>query len=752
MNDNNNNDQTKEHLTTRFKQLFEGMSSGVAIYEAVDGGNDFIFKDLNRAGEEIEDVKREDIIGRRVTEAFPGVEEFGLLEVLRQVWKTGSSRNHPITFYQDQRITGWRENYIYKLPSGEVVAIYDDITERKRAEEELKAANRQLTAGEQQLRAANQQLTATEQQLRSANQQLDASNQQLRASEQELRTVNLTLRDRVKELDYFFNLSALVEKPEITLEELLQGAADLIPSAWRYPEITRGRIILEDQEFKTENFEETPWKQASDIFVRGDRAGSIEVYYLEETPESDEGPFLREEKKLLDAIAERLGKIAERKQAEEAFKKSELEYRSTVNGLLVGVVVHGSDSSVLLSNPEASSILGLTPEQMSGKKSIDPAWHFMNEDTSKMPIEDYPISKVIATGEPLYDYILGISRPDRDYTTWVNVNAIPMLSREGELEKVIINFIDITERKRDQEELLQKERKFRSIFESDMVGIMYWDKQGNILEANEAFLEMVKYPKKDILSGKIRWKDMTPPEYIPQDEKAAKEIADTGVCTPYEKEYICGDGSRIPIILGASALGEDAGRGVGFILDNTEFKKAEKEIRELAKFPSENPNPVLRISRDGMVLYANEGAGDVLKNWNTEINKEVPEKWKQLAKETLKTGRSRLEEEINGDRFLSFSASAIAGANYITLYARDITARWKAEEKLKKYSENLETLVAERTAELKTRINELERLHDAMVDREFRIKELRDEVEKYKTQIDTNRNTDSHRSPEGGSL
>lgn len=109
----------------------------MAVYQAVDEGNDFIFKDFNRAAEEIEDVKREDIIGRRVTEAFPGVEEFGLLEVLRQVWKTDSSRKHPMTFYQDQRITGWRENYIYKLPSGEVVAIYADIIERKRVEEEL---------------------------------------------------------------------------------------------------------------------------------------------------------------------------------------------------------------------------------------------------------------------------------------------------------------------------------------------------------------------------------------------------------------------------------------------------------------------------------------------------------------------------------------------------------------------------------------------------------------------------------------
>jgi PAS domain S-box-containing protein len=153
MNDDKN--QIKEQLTERFKQLFEGMSSGVAVYEAVDGGNDFIIKDFNRAAEEIDDVKREDIIGRRVTEVFPGVEEFGLLEVLRQVWKTGSSRNYPITFYKDEKITGWRENYIYKLPSGKVVAIYDDITERKRAEERIEHLNLVLRA----VRNVNQLIT-----------------------------------------------------------------------------------------------------------------------------------------------------------------------------------------------------------------------------------------------------------------------------------------------------------------------------------------------------------------------------------------------------------------------------------------------------------------------------------------------------------------------------------------------------------------------------------------------------------------
>ena len=127
----------------RYRSLFENMSSGVAVYEAVDNGNDFIFKDFNKAGEKIDGVKRKDIIGKPVTEAFPGVKEIGLFDVFQRVFKTGKSEHHPISLYKDDKIIGWRENYVYKLPSGEIVAIYTDVTEKKKAEEKLKAADKE---------------------------------------------------------------------------------------------------------------------------------------------------------------------------------------------------------------------------------------------------------------------------------------------------------------------------------------------------------------------------------------------------------------------------------------------------------------------------------------------------------------------------------------------------------------------------------------------------------------------------------
>lgn len=121
----------------RYKGIFENTINAVAVYQVVDNGEDFIFVDFNRAGEKTEKVNRLDLIGKRVTKVFPGVGTFGLLEVFQRVWKTGNAEHFPIAMYQDERISGWRDNFVYKLPSGEIVAIYSDETERKKYEQEL---------------------------------------------------------------------------------------------------------------------------------------------------------------------------------------------------------------------------------------------------------------------------------------------------------------------------------------------------------------------------------------------------------------------------------------------------------------------------------------------------------------------------------------------------------------------------------------------------------------------------------------
>ena len=128
----------------RFRELFDNMSSGVAVCSAVEDGADFVLKDMNTAGSRLTGLNRRDVIGRKVMEAFPGIKEFGLFEKLQKVWKSGKPEHLPAALYKDQRLVSWYKNYVYKLSSGEVVAIFDDVTERKLNEEKLRAEQQRV--------------------------------------------------------------------------------------------------------------------------------------------------------------------------------------------------------------------------------------------------------------------------------------------------------------------------------------------------------------------------------------------------------------------------------------------------------------------------------------------------------------------------------------------------------------------------------------------------------------------------------
>jgi signal transduction histidine kinase len=132
------------------------------------------------------------------------------------------------------------------------------------------------------------------------------------------------LRERVKELTCLYKaVQIATAQSDAPIGEVLQGIAELIPPAWQYPEITVGRVVMDDQSYETRGFRETPYKQAADIVVRGKVRGFIEVVYVEETPVLHEGPFLREERNLIDALAREISGIMERHQAR--LEKADLE-------------------------------------------------------------------------------------------------------------------------------------------------------------------------------------------------------------------------------------------------------------------------------------------------------------------------------------------------------------------------------------------------------------------------------------------
>ncbi|MBD2021068.1 PAS domain S-box protein, partial [Leptolyngbya sp. FACHB-36] len=134
--------------------------------------------------------------------------------------------------------------------------------------------------------------------------------------------------------------------------------------------------------------------------------------------------------------------------------------------------------------------------------------------------------------------------------------------------------------KAQQAALKKSEARFSRLVEANIIGIILAGPNGTILEANDAFLQLVGYSREDLRNGIMNWGEMTPPEYVQQDEKVLQELATSGSCAPFEKEYLRKDGSRVPILLGAARLEHDQLAWVCFVLDLTESKKVEALLRQ----------------------------------------------------------------------------------------------------------------------------------------------------------------------------
>jgi hypothetical protein len=142
-----------------------------------------------------------------------------------------------------------------------------------------------------------------------------------RSDTEELGLVSHRLKERIKELNCLYDISSFRDATDFSLDAVLQTVIDFIPPAFQYPEITCARIIFDRYQFTTKNFKDTRWKLAHEITVNNERIGTLEVCYLEEKPAIDEGPFLREARNLIGAIAETLAKIIEREWAEAEIRK-----------------------------------------------------------------------------------------------------------------------------------------------------------------------------------------------------------------------------------------------------------------------------------------------------------------------------------------------------------------------------------------------------------------------------------------------
>ena len=152
--------------------------------------------------------------------------------------------------------------------------------------------------------------------------------------------------------------------------------------------------------------------------------------------------------------------------------------------------------------------------------------------------------------------------------------------------------IQVSEREKAEAEVRELakglEAKIRRLVEANVVGIVMWNLEGTITGANDAFLRMVQYDRKDLGSGRVRWTDLTPAEWRGHDEQAVADLKATGIVQPFEKEYFRQDGSRVPVLLGGALFERSGNEGVAFVLDLSELKRAERALQRSEAFLSES--------------------------------------------------------------------------------------------------------------------------------------------------------------------
>jgi len=250
--------------------------------------------------------------------------------------------------------------------------------------------------------------------------------------EQVLQERSWELGERVKELTCLHSLSQLLEDPHRTWDGLFQEVVNIIPPAWQYPEITCARLVIDGQEFATENYRPTRWEQAVTISVSDCQAGSLHVRYLEERPNADEGPFLKEQRSLIEALATEIGKYVERQRQEEQLRKLSAAVDQSANM----ICITDPEGTIGYVNPQFCRSTGYSSGEIIGQKPI----MFMCEQKDENPHSG--LWETITLGGTWSDNIHNRRKDGKLF--WARTTVSPLFDNRGDIVNYLIVAEDIT--------------------------------------------------------------------------------------------------------------------------------------------------------------------------------------------------------------------------------------------------------------------------------------------------------------------
>ncbi len=416
---------------------FDNTSSGVAIYEVKDGGKDFILKDFNKAGERLDGARKEDVIGKSIHAVRAGIKELGLLDVFERVWRTGIPEHHAASLYHDQGVASWYDNFVYKLPTGEIVAVYDDITERMMAEEAR--------------RESEQRLAQIIDFLPDATFAIDLDGKVIAWNRAIEEMTGVKAEQILGKGDHEYALPFYGIRRPILIDLVLTFDEEIKN---KYPFVKKeGDVLLTeiDAPVRSERFS-VRWAKARPLYdIEGHIVGAIEA----------------------------IRDITERRRAQEELFNSRQMLRSVLDNIPQRVFWKDRNSVCLGCNKAFALDCGYEdPSELVGKTSYETA--------SAATADRYHADdrEVMESGKPKINYEEPQIRRD-GAQGWLITSKAPMYDRDGQVIGVLGTYGDITERKLMEEEIRQTNAYLENIFDNSPDAIRIVDNHGRFIRCEQ---------------------------------------------------------------------------------------------------------------------------------------------------------------------------------------------------------------------------------------------------------------------------
>jgi len=353
---------------------------------------------------------------------------------------------------------------------------------------------------------------------------------------------------------------------------------------------------------------------------------------------------------------------------------------ATLDSMADALIAADADGRVMLINPVAEHLTGWSREEALGR-DVEDVFKIINAETraSGKSMVANALRSGVAVDMGDHDFLL-ISKDGKEIA--IDDSAAPIRDHKGGVTGAVLVFRDVTDRRRSEDALRESEKRFRETLDSMLEGCQIIDSDWRYVYVNNAAARQGRHSEEELLGHTMM--EMYPGIESTEMFAALRRCMDARISHRMENEFTFPDGSKGRFDLSIHPVPE----GVFMLsVDITERKRAEEEIARLAKFPEEDPSPVLRVSGKGVLLYANAPSSPLLSAWHCAVGEPLPDPWRGRVADALSSGQARQIEAECGARIFTLTLAPVPDADYVNIYGRDVTERRLAVEALRESEE-----------------------------------------------------------------